>query len=165
MAWPALTAANVLSGSGAKTIGANLYDRDLIAAEMGWTWQAVVVNTTTTLQDEQNAFFRFPEWAVATAVITLTFTAYRDGAVSGNANYRLRGREEGGSWVNGSTLNTAITTSLAPYEVTLAVPASPSWAGVIVELALQGQRPASGTDADWHTGCAHLCANVRVAPV
>jgi len=165
MAWPATITTAILSGSGAENLGQDVYDRDVLVASMSWTWQSTNNNMTTTLQDEQVAFIRMPVWAEATAVITLTFTAVRGGAVSGNANFRLRGREIGGSYVNGSTLNTALTTSVAPYEVTLAVPASPSWAGVIIQFGFQAQRPASGADADWQGGMAFLSTNMRVVPI
>ena len=169
MSWPARTVGSILSGSGVEIVGQNLYDRDVLVASMSWTWQSTNTNMTTTLQDEHTGFIRLPVWAEATAVITLTFTAIRGGAVSGNANFRLRGREIGGSFVNGSTLNTAITDTSQPltvaYEVTLAVPASPSWAGEIVEFGFQSQRPASGVDADWQSGMAFVTGNMRVVPI
>ena len=165
MSWPSRTSGATLSGDGAKTLGVDLWDRDAIAAEFGWTWPSTDNNTTTTLANIETAMFRLPEWAEATAVISLTFTAFRDVAVSGNANFRLGGKEEGGSFVYGSTLNTALTTVYAPYVVTLAVPASPTWINQRIEFDFQAQRPASGVDADWQTGMGHVYANMRIAPI
>jgi len=160
MSWPTRTASDALSGDGVETFGQDLYDRDTIAASFGWTWTTVPptgVGLTTSLVDEFNAIFTMPSWTVEGAIITLTYQAKT--TIAGDGNFRLRGREEGGSWVNGSTVAQAVTTSFAPYEVSLTVPASPSWASVKVELGFQGQEPGAGS---WTVALWGVAGNLRV---
>ena len=160
MSWPARTAGDVLSGDGIETLGQDLYDRDTIAASAGWTWTSTPPNgvlITTSLVDEFNAIFRMPAWTVEGAVITLTYLAYA--TIAGTGNYRLRGRVEGGSWVDGGTSAQLVTTSFAPYEVSLTVPASPSWALTRIEFGFQAQEPGSG---NWFVGLWGVAGNMRV---
>lgn len=169
MAWPSTTVDEILSGKGAKTLGQDMYNRQLIAAEGSWSWVGLTQNVSSdsTLTTEQSGYFRFPTWAESTSVVTVTFVAKRGAGVSGDCQFRIRARKVSGSWTDGTTLTTAITTSWAPYDVVLAVPASPSWAGELVECAWQAKAPAGfggGAAVDWQAGLEYVSANMRVAP-
>lgn len=156
--WPALIADECVSGDGAETIGQALVDRVLVAASRRVTWYFAPVNFTTTLADATSRAFRMPPWARTGAVVTLTFLAFRGGAVSGNATFRL---QQGAT--NGASLVTALTTSAAPYSVTITAP-DDSWAGALVTFDLQAQRPASGVDADWTVQGRKIFLNFGVTP-
>ena len=164
MAWPSMTAADVLAGEGAKTRGADFISRDDIVAASAWTWAANHSGFTTSLADVSTAYFTLPSWSASTAVITATFTAERDPAVSGNCNFRIRGRKDGAAWVDGVTLNTAITTVIAPYECTLTIGAALGWESSVVEFVFQAQAP-TGLTSQWQAGMAHVIGNMRVVPV
>lgn len=161
MAWPALTADDVRSGAGAKTLGRDLYDREAIAVTRRTTWYFTEVNFTTTLADVNTQAWRVPPWALTGAVIKIIVRAKRAGAVSGNASFRLR---ETGGPTNGTTIVTALTTSYAYYELDLTVPDG-TWASALKTLAVQAQRPASGADADWFIECDNMGSNLQFGAV
>ncbi len=164
MAWPSTITTAILSGSGAKTLGVDLWDRDAIAGACSWTWAegAAAFSADVTWATQMSAFFRLPVWAEATAVITLTFVAKQSGGAD-NADFRLKGKLYGGSFSTGGTTSDPLTGSYAPYQVTLAVPASPSWAGQVVEFALDAQHLTAG--GTWNVALEQVTANMRVVPI
>ncbi len=164
MSWPSVTASAILSGEGAKTLGVTLWDRDAIAASVPWTWAESELNFSadTAWADQQLSIIRMPVWAEATAVITLTFLAKQSGG-SDNADFRLKGKLYGGSFTTGGTTSNGLTGDYAPYEVTLTIPASPSWAGQVVEFALQAQHTTGG--GTWNISLEQVTSNMRVVPI
>jgi len=164
MAWPSRTAASVLSGAGVETLGLDLWDRDAIAASVGWTWcdNPNDFSADVTWTTQYTGYFRMPVWAEATAVITLTFLAKESGGAD-NGDFRLKGKLFGGAFSTGATTSTALTSLYVPYEVTLAVPASPSWAGAMCEFALEAQHLTAG--GTWTVSLQQLFANMRVVPI
>ncbi len=164
MSWPTRTSGATLSGDGAKTLGLDFWDRDAIAAASAWSWTGAEndFSADTTWATQFSAFFRLPVYAEATAVITLTFLATQAGG-SDNADFRLRGRLYAGSFSTGGTTSNGLTGVYVPYEVTLAVPASPSWAGQVVEFTLDAQHTTGG--GNWDITLEFLTANMRVVPI
>ncbi len=164
MSWPTRTSGATLSGDGSNTLGITFWDRDAIAAASSWSWVEGEndFSADTTGVTQMSAFFRMPVWAEATAVITLTFVATQTGG-SDNADFRLKGKLYGGSFSTGGTTSDGLTGSYAPYEVTLAVPASPSWAGQVVEFALDAQHTTGG--GNWDISLSFLTGNMRVVPI
>ncbi len=164
MSWATRTAEQILSGDGIKTLGVDLYDRDSIVAGVPWSWVDGDSNFSadTTWATQFSAFFRLPDYAEATAVITLTFIAKQSGGAD-NADFRLQGRLYGGSFSTGGTTSNGLTGSFAPYEVTLAVPASPSWRSTVVEFNLQAQHLTGG--GTWNVALEQVTSNMRVVPI
>jgi len=163
MAWPALTAESVLGNPGVKTIGKDLYDRDDIVAAVGWTWcdNPNDFSADVTWATQFTGYFRMPAWTLVGATVTLTFIAKRSGGAD-NADFRLKGKLFGGAFTTGGTTSDPLTGLYVPYEVTLTVPASPSWAGVMCEFALDAQHLTAG--GTWTVSLQQLFANMRVAP-
>ena len=157
MSWPVFVSTEVDSGDGAKYAGQHFFDRVDIAVTKRTTWHFAETNMTTTLGVLSRKTIWMPQWALTGAVCTLSFLAQRDGAVSGNASVRL----SQGATV-GTTLVTALTTSYAIYSVSVTAP-DDTWADALVVFDLEGQRPASGVDADWNMLGKRLFCNFQVA--
>ena len=164
MSWPSVLAGKILSGEGSKTLGITLWDRDAITASTGWTWPSGLggFSGDTSWATQFSAIVRMPVWAEATAVITLTFLAKQSGG-SDNADFRLKGKLYGGSDTTGGTTSNGLTSSFAPYEVTLTIPASPAWAVQFVEFTLQAQHLTAG--GTWNITLSQLVGNMRVVPI
>ncbi len=164
MSWPNVTASDILSGKGIETLGVTLWDRDAIAAGVGWTWpgEQSAFSGDTSWATHFNSIVRMPIWTEVTAVITLTFLARQSGGAD-NADFRLKGKLYGGSFTTGGTTSNGLTSSYAPYEVTLVTPASPAWTGQVVEFALDAQHTTGG--GTWDIALIQLVGNMRVVPI
>lgn len=163
MAWPSRTADQSLSGDGVETLGVDFWDRDAITAAMSWSWidTELDFSADTAWATQFTGFFRMPVWSEATAVITLTFRATMSGG-SDNGDFRLRGRLYGGSFSTGATTSDPLTVNEF-LEVTLAVPASPSWTAQVCEFTLDAQHTTAG--GTWNIGLDRLMGNMRVVPI
>lgn len=136
MAWPTTQSGNVLSGDGAQTFGRDLYDRDVEAEEMGWTWYFAEQTTTSTSYTALETFrWYMPPWAVEGATVKVTVTIGNDSAAT--TSVRLS---------DGTNNGTAETTTAASESVTLTltVPAG-GYDDTVTELQIQAKGTAGDT--------------------
>jgi hypothetical protein len=139
MAWPSLTSGDVLSGKGAKTVGASLYARAREAIGGGTTYYfAAVTETGSSYADKAVMQVRIPESVRSGDLIQLTVRAYQSGG--GVGNYLARE-------VDGPTVGTEQTLGSTAGAISTSVITVPdnTWAGATKQIAVQLKTNGTGT--------------------
>lgn len=147
MAWGTATAADYLSGEGAKTGAVEFYNRDLELTEIatGWGWEAEATTTSATWATMSTRTIMLPEWFLTGAEIKLRFRCWEAvGATTASARLTETGTPRSGSTTNMGTLGTASGPAAATFTVTGLTAPDDTWAGTIKTFDLEMQRD-SGT--------------------
>ena len=151
MSWPTMTSGDVLSGAGAETRGADLFNRARICAAGGSTWYfAEVTESGASATDKVTWEIYIPDCVrsgdgIAVAAIT-------DQGGGGEGYYRVR---ETGVPTNGDTQT--LGAAPAAQTSTITVPDN-TWAGTVKTIAVQLWTNGTGTAS---ARADYIIGNVR----
>jgi len=155
MAWPTTTIADYLSGTGAKVLGRDMYDRAVAAKGAGSSfWFAAVTETGSSYVDKATLRWRVPEYSRSGDKIRLTIWGKQTGGGTGSYRARETGAPTNGTEVSTTTSADALMTS----EITIP---DNTWAGVVKTFAVQLKTAGAGTMNGRGT---NLMASLMVLP-